>query len=82
MPWERLDIRSTAGRRCGDFGWGDICKDVTFLAPDGTAVTQLVADDTLPGGHRTVERAYTARFACTSHEDDYRTAWAFFQPAA
>ena len=31
-------------------------------APDGTAVTQWVTDDTLPGGPRTVDRAYTAPF--------------------
>jgi hypothetical protein len=28
-----------------------------------------------------VERTYTAPFARANREDDYRTAWTFFQPA-
>lgn len=61
--------------REGSFGWEDLGPQ----APDGATVTQWVTDDTLPGGPRTVERAYTAPFARTSREDDYRTAWAFFE---
>jgi hypothetical protein len=63
----------------GNFGWEDLYKDGAFLVPDGTVVTQWVTDDTLPGGPRTVERTYTAPFARANREDDYRTAWAFFQ---
>lgn len=75
-------IRTPDGKaREGNFGWEDLYKDGTFLVPDGTIVTQWVTDDTLPGGPRTVERTYTAPFARANREDDYRTAWAFFQSA-
>ncbi len=47
--------------------------------PDGTVVTQWVTEDTLPGGLRAVQRTYTAPFARANREDDYRTAWGFFQ---
>jgi hypothetical protein len=73
-------IRRPDGKtREGNFGWEDLHKDGMFLVPDGTVVTQWVTDDTLPGGPRTVERTYTAPFARANREDDYRTAWAFFQ---
>ena len=75
-------IRTPDGKtREGNFGWEDLYKDGTFLVPDGTVVTQWVIDDTLPGGPRTVERTYTTPFARANREDDYRTAWAFFQSA-
>lgn len=78
----KVRIRTTDGKtREGNFGWEDLYKDGAFLVPDGTAVTQWVTDDTLPGGPRTVERTYTAPFARANREDDYRTAWAFFQSA-
>jgi hypothetical protein len=67
--------------RVGNFGWEDLYKDGASLVPDGTVVTQWVTDDTLPGGPRTVERTYTAPFVRASREDDYRTAWPFFQSA-
>lgn len=76
----KIRIRTPDGKaREGDFGWEDLYKDGTFLVPDGTVVTQWVIDDTLPGGGRTVERSYIAPFARANREDDYRTAWAFFQ---
>jgi hypothetical protein len=73
-------IRTPDGKsREGNFGWEDLYKDGSFLVPNGTVVTQWVTDDTLPGGPRTAERTYTAPFVRTNREDDYRTAWAFFQ---
>jgi hypothetical protein len=67
--------------REGHFGWEDLYKDGAFLVSDGTVVTQWVTDDTLPGGPSVVERTYTAPFARANREDDYQTAWAFFQSA-
>jgi hypothetical protein len=67
--------------REGNFGWEDLYKDGNWMVPVGTVVTQWVNDDTLPGGPRIVERHYTAPFALANREDDYRTAWAFFQSA-
>ncbi len=75
-------IRTPDGKtREGNFGWEDLCRDGNWLVADGTIVTQWVTDDTLPGGPRTVERTYIAPFTRANREDDYRTAWAFFQPA-
>lgn len=78
--------------REGNFGWEDLwtypAEGVdeatvkhggTPKVPDGTVITQWVTDDTLPGGPRTVERTYTAPFARANREEDYRTAWAFFE---
>lgn len=78
--------------REGNFGWEDLwaypaegADDATVnqggtpKMPDGTVITQWVTDDTLPGGPRTVERTYTAPFARANREEDYRTAWAFFE---
>jgi hypothetical protein len=64
--------------REGNLGWEDLYKDGHWLLPDGTVVTQLVTDDTLPGGPRTVERRYVAPFARANRENDYRIAWTFF----
>ncbi|WP_043341664.1 DNA methyltransferase family protein [Belnapia moabensis] len=76
----RTRIRTPHGRaREGNFGWEDLHRDDEFLVPDGTIVTQWVADDTLPDGPRTVERSYVAPFTRADREADYRTAWAFFQ---
>jgi hypothetical protein len=61
--------------RDGQFGWDDV-KDL----PDGSLVQQWIEDDTLPTGPYTKERRYTAPFARASREDDYRIAWAFFEP--
>jgi hypothetical protein len=64
--------------RDGQFGW----EDVQGL-PGDTMVQQWVQDDTLPTGPYVKERRWVAPFARASREDDYRTAWAFFedQPA-
>ncbi|WP_396428983.1 Eco57I restriction-modification methylase domain-containing protein [Limnohabitans sp.] len=63
----------------GNHGWEDLYKDGVFLVPDGTKVEMTVTDDTLPGGPRQVTRTYTAPFARANREEDYRTAWAFFE---
>ena len=39
-------------------------------------------DDTLPTGPYLKERRWVAPFARASREDDYRTAWAFFETQA
>lgn len=71
--------------REGNFGWEDLWEYAATTeggqpkVPDGTVVTQWVTDDTLPGGPRTVERRYVAPFARANREDDYRTAWKFFE---
>ena len=65
--------------RPGNHGWEDLHKDGTPQVPDGTVVTMEVLDDTLPGGPRQVTRTFKAPFARASREDDYRTAWAFFE---
>jgi len=67
--------------RAGNFGWEDLYKDGASQVPDGTVVTMEVLDDTLPGGPRQVTRTFKAPFARASREDDYRTAWAFFEGA-
>ena len=67
--------------RPGNHGWEDLYKDDKWLVPDGTVVTMEVLDDTQPGGPRQVTRTFKAPFACASREDDYRTAWAFFENA-
>lgn len=71
--------------REGSFGWEDLWDYANTpqggqpKVPDGTVITQWVTDDTLPGGPRTVERRYVAPFARANREDDYCTAWAFFE---
>lgn len=50
--------------------------------PDGAVVQQWVQDDTLPTGPYRKERRWGAPFARASREDDYRTAWAFFEAQA
>ena len=76
----------------GNFGWEDLwtypsedCTDETLVSTggspkvlDGTVITQLVTDDTLPGGPREVVKTYVAPFSRSSREDDYRVAWDFF----
>jgi Eco57I restriction-modification methylase/N-6 DNA Methylase len=63
--------------RAGQFGW----EDVQSL-PDGTVVQQWVQDDTLPTGPYLKERRWVAPFIRASREDDYRTAWPFFEAQA
>lgn len=62
-------------------GWEDLYNDDKWLVPDGAVVIMEVLDDTLPGGPRQVTRSFKAPFARASREDDYRTAWAFFENA-
>ncbi len=50
--------------------------------PDGAVVQQWVQDDTLPTGPYLKERRWVALFARASREDDYCTAWAFFETQA
>ncbi|PVX38198.1 class I SAM-dependent DNA methyltransferase [Janthinobacterium sp. 78] len=70
-------------RRKDTLGWSDIkaLMDAGQL-PDGTRIERQVIDDTLPGGPTERTRTYTAPFALASREDDYRTAWAFFEEQA
>jgi hypothetical protein len=77
QPKARLTLPDGRVRE-GQFGW----EDVQGL-PDGAVVQQWVQDDTLPTGPYLKERRWVAPFARASREDDYRTAWAFFetQPA-
>lgn len=63
----------------GNHGWEDLYKDGEFKVEDGTTIAMTVTDDTLPGGPRQVTRTYTAPFARANREEDYRTAWAFFE---
>jgi len=65
--------------RPGNHGWEDLYQDEKCLVPAGTVVTMEVTDDTLPGGPRQVTRTFKAPFERASREDDYRTAWAFFE---
>jgi hypothetical protein len=93
----RTRIRPPDGNvREGNFGWEDLWTHASPAAgdsesilkqggipkvPDGTVVAQWITDDTLPVGPREGERTYTAPFARANREDDYRTAWAFFESA-
>jgi len=58
----------------GNHGWEDV-RDL----PDGTVIEQTVMDDTLPNGPHQKTRRYVAPFALANREEDYRTAWAFFE---
>lgn len=67
-------------RRKDTLGWSDIkaLMDAGQL-PDGTRIERQIMDDTLPGGPSERTRTYMAPFVLASREDDYRTAWAFFE---
>jgi hypothetical protein len=64
----------------GKFGWDDIhqLQELGSL-PVGSTVTITVQDDTQPGGVRARTISYRAPFDLASREDDYRTAWSFFE---
>ena len=49
--------------------------------PDGTRIERQVMDDTLPGGPTLRTRSWVAPFTLANREDDYRTAWTFFENA-
>lgn len=53
--------------------------DAIKSAPAGEVFTRTITDDTLPGGpvERTIE--YVAPFDRCDREQDYETAWAFFE---
>jgi hypothetical protein len=76
QPKARITLSDGTVRE-GQFGWEDV-QDL----PDGTVVQQWVQDDTLPTGPYRKERRWVAPFARASREDDYRTAWAFFEAQA
>jgi hypothetical protein len=50
--------------------------------PDGTRIERQVMDDTLPGGPTARTRTWVAPFALANREEDYRTAWAFFDSSS
>lgn len=47
--------------------------------PDGTRIERRVMDDTLPGAPKARTRTWVAPFTLANREEDYRTAWAFFE---
>ena len=55
-------------------GWEDI-----RALPAGATVTKPFPDDTLPGGPIERTSRYQAPFVRPDREQDYRTAWAFFE---
>lgn len=59
----------------GDAPWDGIMK----LAPAGYVFARTITDDTMPGGpvQRTIE--YAAPFDRCDREQDYETAWKFFE---
>jgi hypothetical protein len=62
----------------GALAWS-VCTEVES---HGTFVTMANTDAILPSGPRQVAHTIKAPFARASREDDYRTAWAFFQTPA
>lgn len=64
----------------GQWGWDEIkAMWKRGELPDGTRIERQVMDDTLPGGPTARTRSWVAPFALASREDDYRTAWGFFE---
>lgn len=61
--------------QCGSAPWDGIMKN----APEGYIFTRTISDDTMPGGpiERTIE--YVAPFDRCDREQDYETAWNFFE---
>lgn len=71
--WEKKGTVEPISR--GSEPWNGIMKE----APQGYVFARTFTDDTLPNGpiERTV--AYYAPFSCCNREEDYRTAWNFFE---
>ncbi len=71
--WEKNGTVEPISR--GSEPWNGIMKE----APQGYVFARTFTDDTLPNGpiERTVE--YYAPFSCCNREEDYRTAWNFFE---
>lgn len=61
--------------QCCSAPWDGIMKN----APEGYIFTRTISDDTMPGGpiERTIE--YVAPFDRCDREQDYETAWNFFE---
>lgn len=60
---------------CGSTPWDGVMKN----APAGYVFSRTITDDTQPGGpvERTIK--YVAPFDCCDREQDYETAWKFFE---
>lgn len=71
--WENPNMVSPIRRGTGE--WDGIMKH----APEGYVFARTIMDDTLPGGpvERTIE--YVAPFDRCDREQDYETAWHFFE---
>lgn len=71
--WENRD--AVKPNKCGHESWDGVLKN----APVGYVFSRTVSDDTIPGGP--IERAieYVAPFDRCDREQDYETAWKFFE---
>jgi hypothetical protein len=71
--WEKPNAVAPICR--GEAPWNGVMKD----APAGYVFARTITDDTQPGGpvQRTIE--YVAPFDKCDREQDYETAWQFFQ---
>ena len=71
--WE--NVNGARPVKCGDDPWDGIMKH----APAGYVFARTITDDTMPGGpvERTIE--YVAPFDRCDREQDYETAWKFFE---
>ena len=78
---KEVTVTTPDGRsKTAQWGWEDIRQMQTSnTLPPTSTVTTTVIDDTQPGGPKTRDITYTAPFALANREDDYRTAWAFFE---
>lgn len=66
----------------GLWGWDDIrAMWERGELPDGTRIERQVMDDTQPGVATLRTRSWIAPFALANREEDYRTAWTFFENA-
>jgi hypothetical protein len=73
-------LETPGGGRRPVEGWDEVRRlQEEGRLPEGAQIRMSVTDDTQPGGPRRVERTYTAPFALAHREEDYRTAWAFFE---
>jgi len=73
QEWEKKDMITPV--TYGSEMWNGIMKN----APAGYIFAQTITDDTMPGGpiERTIE--YVAPFDRCNREQDYETAWKFFE---
>ena len=71
--WENVGAVQPA--HCGDVPWDGVMKH----APAGYVFARTIMDDTMPGGpvERTIE--YVAPFDRCDREQDYETAWKYFE---